>query len=884
MCGEAIQSKDMLLRTVYLLLGLTALVRAGIADLRQPFRVPPGEAKIMMRWWWFGPAVTHRGLEREMRTMKEGGIGGFEVQPVYPLALDDPAKGIRNLPYLQTEFLDAVRFTAQRARELGLRMDMTMGSGWPYGGPHITPDLASARFRLERRNVPQDLGPMAIPVMKDGGLIAAFVARGNEWIQLQREADHVVLPAGTQPGAEVLFFFTGLTGQQVKRAAVGAEGPVLDHLSRAAIDKHIAEVGEKLLAAAGPGNVRAFFCDSLEVYGANWTHDLLDEFRKRRGYDLLPLLPKLVIDNDPRSADVRHDFSRTLSELATERFIVPLHDWCRRHGVLLRMQDYGIPPVTLASQAFVDLPEGEGAHWNGFSTSRWASSGSHAYGRKVTSAETWTWLHSPVFRATPLDMKQEADQHFLMGINQIVGHGWPYTPELAGRPGWSLYAAGVFNDRNPWWNVMPDVSAYLARVSFMLRQGVPANDIAVYLPVDDAWAAMPPTRMSVNEILARNIGPRLIPQLLASGYNFDFIDDGILAAAARIESGRITFGDHGFRVIVLPGVVRMPEETKQRLREFVSGGGVLVATRHVPDGVPAIPAEEDVTLSKLLHSRLMPDVTLTPAASQVGFIRRSLPDGEIYFLANTGNTRVRTRAAFRVRGLNPEWWNPMTGETQPAAVAARSSGQTVLDLEMEPYGSRLVVFSKSAVRAARRAPSSAVAPLDLSSDWEVTFQGTGAKVVMDKLRSWADDPTTHYYSGVAVYRKSFTAPRAFLARGARTLLCLGECVPQEIAGNRSGARLAAPVREAAVIYVNGKRAASVWAPPYEADISGLLRSGVNDLRIEVANTAMNQMAGAPPLDYSALIPRYGRRFDMQDLNLVEALPSGLLGPVQLVIR
>jgi len=87
-----------------------------------------------------------------------------------------------------------------------------------------------------------------------------------------------------------------------------------------------------------------------------------------------------------------------------------------------------------------------------------------------------------------------------------------------------------------------------------------------------------------------------------------------------------------------------------------------------------------------------------------------------------------------------------------------------------------------------------------------------------------------------------------------------------------------------VIYVNGKRAASVWAPPYEADVSGLLRSGVNDLRIEVANTAMNQMAGAPPLDYSALIPRYGRRFDMQDLNLVEALPSGLLGPVQLVIR
>ncbi|MCE5309202.1 MAG: glycoside hydrolase [Acidobacteriales bacterium] len=872
------------MRAVCLLLGLTVLVRAGIADLREPFREPPAEAKIMMRWWWFGPAVTHSGLEREMRTMKAGGIGGFEVQPVYPLALDDPAKGIRNLPYLEPKFLDAVRFTAQRARELGLRMDMTMGSGWPYGGPHITPDLASARFRMERRNVPQDLAPMAIPVMKDGGLIAAFVARGNDWIQLRREADRVVLPASTQPGTEVLFFFTGRTGQQVKRAAVGAEGPVLDHLNRAAIAKHIAEVGEKLLAAAGPGNIHAFFCDSLEVYGANWTHDLLDEFRKRRGYDLLLRMPLLIADNDPRSAGVRHDFSRTVSELATERFIVPLHDWCRRHGALLRMQDYGTPPVTLASQEFVDLPEGEGARWDGFSASRWASSASHAYGRKVTSAETWTWLHSPVFRATPLDMKQEADQHFLMGINQIVGHGWPYTPESVGRPGWSLYAAGVFHDRNPWWSVMPDVSRYLARVSFMLRQGAPANDIAVYLPVDDAWAAMLPTRMSINETVARRIGSRLIPQLLASGYNFDFIDDGILASPARIENGRITFGDHSYRVVVLPGVVRMPEETKIQLRKFVSGGGVLVATGHVPDGVEAILAEEDATVSKLLQSRLMPDMVLTPAAPQVGFIRRSLPDGEIYFIANTGNTEVRTRAAFRVRGLNTEWWNPMTGETQPAAVAARSGEQTALDLEIEPYGSRLLVFSKSASRTARRAPDPAVTPLDLGSGWEVTFQDSGTKAVMDTLHSWADDPATRYYSGIAIYRKSVTVPGAFSAKGARVVLRFGEGVPQEIAGNRSGARLAAPVREAAVVYVNGRRATSVWAPPYEADVSGLLRRGANDLRIEVANTEMNQMAGAPPLDYSALIPRYGRRFDMQDLNLVEALPSGLLGPIQLVIR
>ncbi len=864
------------MRAVLILTGIAVLLQAAVADLRKPFRTPLDEAKIMMRWWWFGPAVTHERLEEQMRTMKAGGIGGFEVQPVYPLALDDPAKGIKNLPYLGPEFLDAVRFTSETARKLGLRMDMTMGSGWPYGGPHITPELASARMIVERGTVTPEVKSMVLPEVKDvRELIGAYVRTGGSWTMMRCENGQAILPDAARPGAEVLFFFAGLTRQQVKRPAVGAAGFVLDHVNRAAVEKHIAVVGEPLLKAAGPGGIHAFFCDSLEVYGANWTHDLPQEFRKRRGYDLLPLLPLLLAGDDARSADVRHDFSRTLSELATERFIVPLQQWCRRNGVLFRMQDYGTPPVTLSSQAMVDLAEGEGAVWNGFSNSRWASSASHVYGKTVTSAETWTWLHSPVFRATPLDMKQEADQHFLMGVNQIVGHGWPYTPKKVGPPGWSLYAAGVFNDQNPWWNVMPDVASYLARVSFMLRQGAPANDIALYVPTSDAWAEMRPTRMLLNEAVARRIGPHLIPRLLASGYNFDFVDDGMLASVGRVE--------RSYRAVVLPGVTRMPDETKARLKQFVEAGGVVIATRHLPQGVAAVLSEEDETLTRLLNARVTPDLALTPAAPQVSFIRRSLADAEIYFVANTGNTRIRARAAVRVHGLNPEWWDPMTGEVRAAMVAARADGETMLDLDLEPYGSRLLVFSKSPVEPAIKSVPR-TAPLDLSSGWDVTFQGTGAKVVMDKLHSWTDDPSTRHYSGVAVYRKNFTAPKTFTVQGVRVVLRFGEGVPEAIAGNKSGARLAGPVREAAVVYVNGKRAASVWAPPYEADLTGLLREGVNELRIEVANTAMNQMAGSPPLDYRFLDARYGRRFDMQDMNLVEALPSGLLGPLQLEIR
>ena len=101
----------------------------------------------MMRWWWFGPAVTKSELEREMRLMKEGGIGGFEIQPVYPLVLDDAATGIKNLPFLSDEFIEALRFTSEKARELGLRVDLTIGSGWPYGGPQVSISQASSRLR-----------------------------------------------------------------------------------------------------------------------------------------------------------------------------------------------------------------------------------------------------------------------------------------------------------------------------------------------------------------------------------------------------------------------------------------------------------------------------------------------------------------------------------------------------------------------------------------------------------------------------------------------------------------------------------------------------------------------------------------------------------------
>ena len=235
----------------------------------------------------------------------------------------------------------------------------------------------------------------------------------------------------------------------------------------------------------------------------------------------------------------------------------------------MRSQTYGFPPVTLSSNRYEDLPEGEGKAtvnmWRQFSDTRWAASAGHLFGHNVISSETWTWLHSPSFRATPLDMKAEADLHFLQGINQLVGHGWPYSPDSAGEPGWRMYAAGAFNAHNPWFDVMPDLTGYLQRVSYALRQGKPANDVALLLPNDDVWASFvagmqknrPPTsaggfdesgsNVTIDESLPRFLGHDVIPEILDAGFNLDFID------ADAIDAIGIPY-----KVLVLPGVDRIP--------------------------------------------------------------------------------------------------------------------------------------------------------------------------------------------------------------------------------------------------------------------------------------------------------------------------------------
>ena len=848
--------------SLFLIIALTAINAQSLDQARTTLTTPPPDARIMMRWWWFGPAVNNAELEAEMRMMQFMGIGGVEIQPVYPLVVDDP-KSLTNLRYLSDEYLAALKFTSNKARELNLRMDITLGSGWPFGGPHIPVTEAAARLRVDRVAVSVETKSIPMPDIGAGEkLLGIFCAKGDikhfsaEGLIKLTPAARISPPAGANV---VLFFIASRTGQQVKRPAVGAEGFVLDHYSRSAIEHHLSTVGDRLMTAFGDNPPYSVFSDSLEVYNADWTDELLTEFKARRGYDLADFLPALADGfegdlNGRPAADIRHDWGVTLSELCDERYLTPLREWAHKNNTRFRSQTYGIPPVTLSSNSLVDLPEGEqGPYWRRFTTARWAASASHLYGRNVTSSETWTWLHSPVFRATPLDMKAEADLHFLQGINQLVGHGWPYSPPQAGEPGWRFYAAAVFNNHNPWWQVMPDISLYLQRVSALLRLGKPANDVALYLPTHDAFARFTAGgRTSVDQSMEALLGPTVIPQILDAGYNFDFIDDGAIGKAGI-----------PYPALVTPNLKRLPAATQKIIDDYKARGGVVVDLRTTAN------------LTQELTAKLQPD--FATGVPEIGFIHRRLDDGELYFIANTGNKPVHAMARLRVAsGFQPEWWSPDSARRITAVV---QNGSLVVDLA--PYESRLLIYAKTLLKA-EPAPTEPQTITDLSLGWKVTYGGTGQTAIMDRLHSWTDDASTLYYSGSAAYERGFQYQGA---TGKRVYLNFGEGTPlDEPRGRSQGyqALLDPPVRESAMVFVNGKSAGSVWHAPYEVEITSLLQPGMNQLKVFVANLTVNAMAGQKLPDYKLLNMRYAERFTPQDMDKIQPLPSGLLGRITLV--
>ena len=899
----------------------------GIAEIYRGFVIPPNDARPMVRWWWFGVAVEKAEILRELEQMKLDGIGGVELAFEYPQVLNDPARNLENLPFLSAAMLDDVTYAQAEGRRLGLRVDVTLGSGWPYGGPSTTLANAAGRLRIVQVQLSPGATTVTTPSLREGdALISAAVVHGEpaHWDAgsartLKLTSGGVVVPP-SDATRTVLFFIAGHSRQQVKRAAVGAEGYVLDPFSHTAVATYLKSVGEPLVNAFGATPPYAIFSDSLETYGADWTTDLPSEFLKRRGYDLIPHLAQLLAGGSVEANTVRHDYGRTLTELINESYLTQINEWAMAHHTRFRSQTYGTPAVSFSNQNLVGLAEGEGPRWREFSTLRWATSANHVFDHNVTSGETFTWLHSPVFRATPLDMKAEADIDFIMGENQLIFHGWPYSAPQVGNPGWSLYAAAALNDHNPWHPVMPAVTNYISRLSYLMRQGQPSNQVAVLLPTDDAWASFSPGKVSITDQMKTLVPPALMANILSAGYNVDFIDADAIDHA----------GIH-HQILVLPPTDRIPAKTLEKIARFASDGGKVIAVGRVPsmspegeplkipqvcndaaDGRSATachPLFDTATftliadssqLSEALNKAAPPDFQLIDAdvatKNQLGFIRRKLISADIYFVANTSNRAIDTTVTFATTHKIAEQWNADT------TVVTRASA-TSQRIHLAPYESSIFVFSDAPQASAAGFNLTFTRELaNLSNDWQVTFPAINRSIKERTLSDWITDPTTLHYSGEATYKREFTV--AALPSNHSVWLTIDGGKPLPGAPNSAtapeslgpdgmvnplvthpGPGMRAyydpPIREAALVQINGRQIGALWHPPYVLDVTKYLKPGTNQIDIRVFNTALNAWSALPPHNYAPLIAKYGDRFQMQDLDKVIPISSGLLGSIHL---
>jgi hypothetical protein len=328
----------------------------------------------------------------------------------------------------------------------------------------------------------------------------------------------------------------------------------------------------------------------------------------------------------------------------------------------------------------------------------------------------------------------------------------------------------------------------------------------------------------------------------------------------------------------------MTVPTLRKIRDLVRAGAVVVGTK--PTETPSLaddPAEfkrlvetvwsdnagagnvfatVDAALSSL---RLVPDVDFHGDTS-IAFVHRKLPDGEIFFVANLGDRDASTEMTFRVTGKAPDLWRADDGTITPVSYQTRN-GATAVTLAMPPHEAVFVVFRSPARAASRRMAEPVVATLaTITGPWSLTFprdRGAPESITMPALASWTEnaDIGVKYFSGTAAYSNTIQVPTDWTTNGGRVLLDLGS------------------VKNVAEVRLNGRPTGIAWKPPFRVDVTDALKPGANTLEVRVSNLWPNRLIGDKQ---PSATRKYA--FAVSDPYTADSplLPSGLLGPVQLL--
>ncbi|MCF7731466.1 MAG: hypothetical protein K9N23_07255 [Akkermansiaceae bacterium] len=720
------------------------------------------------------------------------------------------------------------------------------------------------------------------------------------------------VPAGEW---EVLRIGHSATNAHVSTQSAGWGGRVLDYLNPASLDAYWNRNIEPLCKAIGPlagTTLRYIHTDSWEGGGMNWTPGFERIFRENRGYDPLPWLAVLaghVIDSREDSNAFLADFRKTIGDLVANHY-GELAALAKKHGMgtqpecsgphagpLDGLKNYGRSELMM-SEFWSPSPH-RPTPPNRFFVKQ-AASAAHTYGKRLVGAEAFTTI-GPHWNDVPWSaMKPSFDHEFCSGLNLVFNHTFTCSPKEMGLPGQEYFAGTHFNPQVTWWNEAPAVIDYFRRCQVLAQQGDFVADLVYYygdhipniatLKESDPAGAMPGYDYDLlsEELLLSSLTVRDDRLTLPSGMLYRVLvlpDHGVLSLGALekvdalVRAGASVLGPKALRAVSLEGGAK-GKELFRMLADGLWGTETHAkgakGTRQLGKGRIAW----GMTSREFLHTdKVAPDVVLTLAdgstAPGMDWIHYRINDAEVYFMAELAGTARTIDATFRVDDRIPELWNAVDGSIRDANTFTCTDGRTRLPLALDPYDSLFVVFRKRTAEGGRnRGPN--LPPWReaqaIPGPWDVTFDpkwgGPGKPVRFDTLTDWLkhENPGIRYYSGKAVYRTTF-----------------------EIADDLANKPLALElgmVKDVGIarVTLNGTDLGIVWRSPFRVDLGKVVKPGENTLEVMVVNSWHNRLIGDRDLPAD-------KRLTMTNITVVEsgkrkwqAEPSGLLGPVRIMIR
>lgn len=767
--------KKLFIQLLYILMLTTSIYAQDhdISNLKDSFINPPTNCWPHTRWWWPGNPVSKEEITWQLEQMRSHGIRGVEQISMGAYY----EKG--NIPYLSDEYLEMAKHTVAEAKRLGMEVSFNFGGpGWIMGGEWVaeedkSKDLIPTSIVIEGPTIFNSQLPNKLTRTKRSWEIYEPNLSGNEKL-LAVVAGKIIGGKIDKQSLKVITQFA--EGSKLKWnvpegkwrimafwLAKNGRSNAVDHFNKGTMGRFCKTLGDKYKKQVGNEfgkTIDSFFGDSFELpnlaSGIYWSTGLLEDFEKRYRYNLIPYLPAIWWDVSDISPKIRYDVNEFSHQIGMEAFFETFMGWCEENGIKGRVQTYGFSTDNIEAAGKTHIPEmeitaGEKDAMEWFDTrigpKKYVSSGAHIYGRDVISAEVYTFLHWERYRGTLQELKIASDIFLKNGATKFYNHGFTFSPEREVAPSRSTGWAAYIHPNNVWWKYYPKLAEYIARSSYLLRQGDFVADIAVYSPLANQWTKDAlNARKWTREFDWGDLGKLII----SNGYDFDLLNDDALQNLASIKDGSIKINKQNYKLLILPNIEAMPLKSLEFVEKYVKNGGTVIALERVPEASTGFtehekndekvreiaarlfnnPHGQDDTGEKnyingttyqikqvldrsiwwdkrssifdpfvnTLRKHIAPDFGIDFAQEGIRknegltYQHRKLGDTDIYFVTNIQDKESEIPVTFKVKNRNIEKWNPYTGEVSGVYHFIENKDGITIPLTLEPYASTFLLF------------------------------------------------------------------------------------------------------------------------------------------------------------------------------------------------